>query len=80
MGRWLRNWIREEGLKDVWEGEQLGRRIDPGGKRVSRMDFVLVSDGVRMEGKEVREVGFRDHRLLWVGEGSVEVKQESVGG
>lgn len=65
-GKWLGNWVKEEGLQDVWKRERVGTRIDPGGKRMSRIDFVFLSEGVRVEGKDAAEVGFSDHKLLRV--------------
>lgn len=65
-GRYLRDWVKEEGLKDMWEGEGVATRVDPSGGRQSHIDFMFVSWGVRGVRKVVGDVGFSDHQMLRV--------------
>lgn len=65
-GRFLGTWIREESIRDVWEEENIFRRIEVGGRKTSRIEFVFVSQGVVVERKAVVDVGFSDHRMVRV--------------
>ena len=65
-GKWLRGWIQDEGLQDIWAGTGVFTRVDPGGRSQSRIDFVLVSEGLAIRGKRLIDVSFSDHRVLWV--------------
>lgn len=65
-GRFLGTWIREESIRDVWEEENIFRRIEVGERKTSRIEFVFVSQGVVVERKAVVDVGFSDHRMVRV--------------